>query len=189
MLTAPPASLQREFQLVSRFDPAIELPAIPQFAESEMTDEKLEQLRAAVAERDRVYQVMCDTGRYEGHVAKDKQPTLFTFRAVHGFLLTWFRGECVNGPRKLTPEEQFELMFRLSIVRIEHAPKPVPIHTVTIESAGRSVQLARADALEPLYDIGYADGEPELGRQIVIELGAIVLTRALQGVQIGRAHV
>ena len=77
--------------------------------------------------------------------------------------------------RQLSGKEGLELAFRLALRSIDNfkiTPMPEIVDGQT---------LVTLESLAPLYDVG-GDAQPQLGRDIVQELGALVYARASEGV-------
>lgn len=179
MLTTASASLQREFTLCTSLDPALDLPEIPVLAPSEDTEENRAAVEEVRKERERRYRIAIETGRWD--VKPGETATLFTFRTIHHTTLTWLRGEIRR--QVLSEEEIFEFAFRLALKEIANLPKPIDIKHQALNLTGRKIDLVSERTMEALYDIGREIGEADLGRQIVLELGAIVALRATEGVR------
>lgn len=170
---APP-SLQREYVLCSPMDPALDLPEVPVIGE----DAKMEDIALRdemVKVRDHKLKVARETGKWDALIKPGQKPTMFRFRNIHGGCLNWLHGESTR--RNLIPDECFELAFRLAVVSVDNFPG-LEIRYEMIDG----FKIATRDSLDRLYDIGRDTNEPQLGRQIVLELGAHVFSRAVNGV-------
>jgi hypothetical protein len=147
-----PPSLQSEYALVYSGDSALNLPA----------DE---------TERANALRVARETGRWSAIQHAGQEPTAFVFRPIHGVARTWMANQA--RAKELTPDAVIELVFRLALVRVDNLP-------------GLQLKHERVDGL-PLLTLAsmdqiYSLGVGDLGRDVVIELGDVVLTRTLQGV-------
>jgi len=147
-----PPSLQSEYALVYSGDPALNLPA----------DE---------TERANALRIARETGRWASITHVGQEPTAFLFRPIHGVARTWMANQA--RAKELTPDAVIELVFRLALVRVDNLP-------------GLQLKHERVDGL-PLLTLAsmdqlYSLGTGDLGRDVVIELGDVVLTRTLQGV-------
>jgi len=147
-----PPSLQSEYALVYSGDPALNLPA----------DE---------TERANALRISRETGRWASITHVGQEHTAFLFRPIHGVARTWMANQA--RAKELTPDAVIELVFRLALVRVDNLP-------------GLQLKHERVDGL-PLLTLAsmdqlYSLGTGDLGRDVVIELGDVVLTRTLQGV-------
>ena len=147
-----PPSLQSEYALVYSGDPALNLPA----------DE---------AERANALRIARETGRWAAITHAGQEPTVFLFRPIHGVARTWMANQA--RAKSLAPEAVIELVFRLALASVTGLP-------------GLELKHERVDGLPILtlaaMDQFYSIGEGELGREVVAELGEVVLTRTIQGV-------
>jgi hypothetical protein len=148
----PPPSLQTEYALIYSGDSALTLPA----------DE---------TERANALRIARETGRWAAITLAGQEPTVFMFRPIHGVARTWM-ANAVRA-RQLGPDAVLELVFRLALVSVTGLP-------------GVELKHERVDGLAILtlatMDQFYSLGTGDQGRDVVIELGDIVLTRTLQGV-------
>ena len=167
-------SLQRPYTLCSSLDPALDLPEVPDLT-GDAKPEDVATRDALLKERRHALKVAQDTGDWNAIVKSGEKPTMFHMRPIHGATLTWLLGE-VNR-KTLTDDEGYELAFRLAVKEIENFN-------------GKKLEFVRDDghvmadpkSLAPLYDIGRDAGQPQLGRVIVLEIGMLAYTRAVQGV-------
>ena len=152
---APP-SLQHEYTLVFSGDPALMLP--------DDEKERAAKLRAAR-----------ETGRWAELCKPGEQPTLFTIRPIEGPLLTWLHG--YSSRARLSNDEGMELALRVALKGVENLGAFEITHS---KIEGRVV--VSEDTMAALYAIGRELGDPMLGRRVVIELGTLVLDRAMEGI-------
>lgn len=126
-------------------------------------------LPADTKERERVLASARETGHWPTFAGQE--PTLFTCRSLHGAPLTWLLGEARR--KQLSQDELCELAFRLALTEV------VNLGNVQVQREVRGEQLQlTADTLAAIYAIG--DGT--VGIQVVLELGAAVLRRAMEGI-------
>lgn len=168
-----PQSLHEEFSLVFSGDPGLELPEVPEIPKEGATEQQVLLRDHALQERLTVLRVARETGRWP--VKSGSEVTVFRMRSIHGTKLTWLRGEALR--LNLSSDEGFELAFRLAIKAIENFGKL----ELKFDSE-RGQKLMTLDSLDELYSIGRDIGAPLLGRSIVMELGNLVMDRAIAGV-------
>jgi hypothetical protein len=147
-----PPSLQSEYALIYSGDPALNLPA----------DE---------TERANALRIARETGRWTAITHVGQEPTAFLFRPIHGVARTWMANQA--RAKELTPDAVIELVFRLALVRVDNLPGLVLKHERV-----EGLPILTLAAMDQIYSLGVG----ELGRELVVELGDIVLTRTLQGV-------
>jgi hypothetical protein len=146
-------SQQFEYTLVYSGDPALDLPS-------------------DAPARDKALEVARDTGQWATITRGGEQPTLFHVRPIVGTLLDWLAGEIQR--RELSGPEAAVLALRLALRKVEGFGD----HEVKTERAdARSPALATFKIIDALYAI---DGA---GREIVQELGDLVLLRAFGGLR------
>jgi hypothetical protein len=171
MLTLP--SLQREYPLVFSGDTALDLPSIPDVDDlSQLTEEQ----RKAIEERENKLRVARETGRWYEILKGGQHATVFWFRSIHDDTLTWLGGETMR--RRLSEVEAATLAFRLALVRVEN------FGAFKLQHETRDGhRMVKEESLRPLYNLGLDLDPPlPLGRALVLELGALVLIRAKEGV-------
>ena len=173
-----PLSLQGEYTLCSSLDPALDLPDAPEIDLETATPEEIAAHDKISKEREGKLRVAQNTGNWPEITKHGQSPTMFRFRQIHGPLLTWLQGEITRN--NLTDDEGFELAFRLALEGVDNFGK---VKTDFV-ARGRH-RLAGEKIMARLYDVGRDPemNQPLLGRFIVLELGALVLTRAVQGVR------
>lgn len=170
MLALP--SLQKEYALCFSYDPAFDLPDVPDLTE-DASSEEVALFEKANAAREELLRVPRATGDWSSVTKPNAQPTRFIFRQVHGNLLSWWRGE--KARRNLDAIEGLELMFRIACTRVENCGD---FH---IKHDDGRPQLVSIPTLNALYAFGHDIGKAKLGRSLVLELGAVVLKRAIEG--------
>ncbi len=170
----PPPSLLREYAVCSSFDPSLDLPTIAPLPD-DATPEDRKAHEDAVKDRNRRYMQAVNTGNWPALIKPGESPTFFHFEPIHGSALTWMRGEIER--QQLSMDECFELAFRLGLRKIDNFDRqPIKFDKMA------GFKVASRDSLASLYAIGQDVGEPMLGRSIVLELGALVFTRAVEGI-------
>jgi hypothetical protein len=168
-------SLQNEYTLCSIHDPALALPEVPAVDRDNDPPEAIKAADEVLQERQRQYQSAVDGAiRWDAITKPGERPTVFTFVPMHGPTFTWWQAEAAR--RNMSADEGYELAFRLAIKSITNLGKSLEVKRMRNDE-GRTI--ATEKSIEPLYDIGRDAGEPQLGRAIVLELGAIVLTKAV----------
>lgn len=175
MLALP--SLTKEYILCFSKDPALDLPEIPELSD-EATDAEKSARDAVIKEREEKLKPARDSGNWPAitkpNLPANQQPTRFKFRQVHGNLLTWWHGQ--NARESLTVAESFELMFRLALVDVEN------LGSFEVKHDDGKPQLVSLACLNKLYALGHdVKGKASLGRELVMELGALVANRAVEG--------
>lgn len=168
------ASLQHEYSLVFSEDPALDLPEIPNLAEDAPAEDVKRRATLAL-EREHKLKVARETGRWSEIVRAGTEPTIFSVAPITGSALTWLQGE--SRRRKLGNEEGTELAVRLALRKVVNLGALEVQHD--FENGHRLVTRATMDAL---YAIGHDAGDPTLGRRLVLELGSLVLVRAMAGI-------
>lgn len=123
------------------------------------------------AERERVLEVARDTGNWQSLIRAGEMPTLFHVRPLYGTLWDWFVGE-VNR-RSLVQVESAAFALRLALRRVENFGSYKVSHS---KVDGQS--MATTEIIDAIYT--EAGGE---GRQIVEEIGALVIVKATQGLR------
>lgn len=98
------------------------------------------------------------------------EPTLFKCRPLTGAPVTWLIGE--SGRRRLSQQELFELAFRMALTGVTNLGSLKVKHTLS-EDGHKLVDSATLAAI-------YAIGDGSVGHQVVIEIGAEVLGRAME---------
>lgn len=151
-----PPSVQKEYALVFSGDPALALPS----------DEK---------ERDNALRVARETGDWSGLIKPGQLPTLFTVRPLSGSMITWLGSQ--RSRNRLSGQEACELAFRLGLRKIDNFGD----FEIEFEREGAQV-LAAVTVLDALYDIGRVIGKPNLGRELIAELGGLVIERATESI-------
>jgi hypothetical protein len=115
------------------------------------------------SERANALRVARETGDWSRLITPGMQPTLFHMRPVSGTLYDWLAGEWRR--RRLVDSEAYALAVRLALRRIENFGD----HKVIVEN--EAPNLATVAIIDALYDV-------RGGRELMTELGALVLERA-----------
>jgi hypothetical protein len=124
-------------------------------------------LPADETERNEALKVARETGQWP--LLAGQEPTLFKCRPLSGAPATWLIGE--SRRRQLSQQELFELAFRLALTGVTN------LGSLKVKRVPRDEQLMIDDhTLAAIYAIG--DGR--IGTQVVIEIGAEVLGRAME---------
>lgn len=168
------ASLQHEYSLVFSEDPALDLPVVPEVAK-DATEEDQKRVETVAKERESKLRVARETGRWSEICRPGMEPTLFQVAPIAGSALTWLQGE--SRRRGLSNEEGIELALRLALRGVLNLGK----FEVRTDFEGGH-KLATKETLDALYAIGHDAGDASLGRRIVVELGVLVLNRAMAGI-------
>lgn len=168
-------SLQREYTVCSSLDPALDLPMPPPLPDDASPEDKAHRDQL-LEDRIQRYTVARDGGTWPAITKSGEKPTIFVFRSIHGTLWNWLQGEVER--RQLTGNETCELAFRIALREIQNFGAFRLAHEL-VDGHG----LATLESIQPLFDLGRDAGEPQLGRAIVLELGAYVLERASKGVR------
>lgn len=145
-----PPSLQKVYTLVFSGDPALDLP--------EDAEEKALALKNAR-----------ETGNWP--IRPGESPTLFHFDPV-SHLVPYIHGEVSRG--KLIDEELAALVFRLALSKVDGFGD----RKVEFERDEDGHRVIAGSSMAMFYDVGRDAGLPDLGRQIVYELGGLVFARA-----------
>jgi hypothetical protein len=175
MLSLP--SLQSEYTLCFSRDPALDLPDPIDIDRDKATEEEIAAADAIEKERNAKLKIARETGNWP--TKGGQQLTRFKFRQVHGHLMTWWSGQLQR--ENLSMLEGFELMFRLALVSVENMGSFEIKHDPSKPDQGKP-QLISLKTLNSLYSIGQdTAGSASLGRDLVMELGAAVAHRAIEG--------
>lgn len=123
------------------------------------------------AEREKALDVARETGLWEPLLHVGETPTLFHVRPIGGALLDWLAGEMSR--RALSTPEACVLALRCALRSVEgFGDQKVKHERVD------GFSLATMEIINSLYAI-----DRIVGRQIVQELGSIVLARAFEGLR------
>lgn len=171
MLALP--SLQKEYVLCFSQDPAFDFPPIPAIDRETASADEIAAADAALKERDHKLRLARESGNWDAITKQGQRPTRFKFRQVHGSHLTWWHGQ--NNRENLTMAESFELMFRLALIDVEN------LGSFQVKHDDGKPRLVSLSCLNRLYALGSDTGNAQLGRELVMELGAHVAKRAVEG--------
>lgn len=169
-----PPSLQREYKLCSEKDPALDLPEVPELDLEKATPEEVELAKTIAEERATKIRVAREQGKWDSILKDGARPTYFVVRNIAGVALTWLHAEIAR--RDLTMDQAYELAFRLGVRNVEN----FGAHKLEFEQVDGH-KLMKLGSLQRFYEIGQAT-DPLLGTRIVFEIGALILTRAIEGV-------
>lgn len=112
-----------------------------------------------------------ETNQWQALIREGESPTLFHVRPLYGTLWDWLAGE-VNR-RQLSQAEQWPFALRLALRRVENFGSYKVSHT---KIDGHS--MATTEIIDAIYTEGGG-----AGRQIVEELGSLVIIKATQGLR------
>jgi hypothetical protein len=147
-----PPSQQFDYTLIFSGDPSLNLPSEPDA-------------------RAKALEVARENGAWEPIIGAGETPTLFHVRPLGGAALDWLISE---GRRRSSSElELHVLALRLSLTKVDGFGD----HKVTTERAGTEgeFRIASMKIIDALYAI------PEVGRDVVQELGGLIWRRAIGG--------
>ena len=173
MAFAPP-SLQKDYTLCSSLDPALDLPDLVELPDN-ASAEDVATAKAITADRAQKLKVAAATGNWSAITKPGERPTEFSFRQIFGSALTWLSGQVERN--RLSGDESFELAFRLALKDISNFGK-VDLQREKLDGH----LLVTQKSLESIYAIGRDTAAAHLGRLIVLELGMLVFSRAIRGV-------
>lgn len=165
-----PPSLQAGFDLVFSGDPALDLPDVPKLDPATATADELATRDHIAAERTQKLKVARERGNWAAITKPGQKPTVFKFEPVGGSAVRWWQGESER--HRLTTMEDIELIFRLALVEVDCLGG----FELKRDHSGK-FPLVSVKSMDALY--AAADGA---GAALVMELGMLVVERALGGV-------